>query len=125
MSMALRLPLLFCLVLAVSIARVSADTFVVTNTSDSGPGSLRQAIMDANAHANSSDVDIVAFNIPGAGVHTITVASALPDITQSAKIDGWSQPGFQSTPLIELTAVPGLLADGLRVFSRRRIRMKP
>src|SRR5262249_53152660 len=40
---------------------------VVTNTNDSGTGSLRQAILDANAHAGP---DAVVFSIPGSGVQT-------------------------------------------------------
>jgi hypothetical protein len=103
--------------LCLSAVSALAETFVVTNTSDSGPGSLRQAITDANAHPNASDVDIVAFNILGAGVHTITLLSALPDVTQGVAINGWSQPGFQGTPLIELTAGPGLIAGGLRIVA--------
>ena len=113
--MVLRLLVLLCIFLVVSPGRASADTFAVTNTSDSGPGSLRQAIIDANAHVNSSVVDVVGFNIPGTGVHTITLASSLPDMTEGVTIDGWSQPGFQGRPLIELTAGPGLVADGLRL----------
>ena len=46
-----------------------ASTLVVTNTNDSGPGSLRQAITDANATADPRDT--ITFNIPGAGLHTI------------------------------------------------------
>ena len=49
-----------------------AATFTVTNTSDSGAGSLRQAILDANANPG---LDTIAFDIPGAGVHTITPAT--------------------------------------------------
>ena len=47
---------------------VAAATFTVTNTNDSGAGSLRQAILDANASAGA---DLIDFSIPGAGVHTI------------------------------------------------------
>lgn len=115
-AMSLRVSLLLPILIA-SIARISASTFVVTNTSDSGSGSLRQAITDANTHPNSAGVDNVQFNISGAGVHTITLASALPDITEGVMLDGWSQPGFQTTPLIELTAASGLAADGLRILS--------
>src|SRR4028119_23536 len=43
-------------------------TFTVTNTADAGPGSLRDAITQANALAGA---DIINFNIPGAGVQTI------------------------------------------------------
>src|SRR4030095_8251296 len=75
-------------------------TFTVTNTSDSGSGSLRQAILDANANAGS---DMIDFNIPGAGVHTIMPASALPTITDPVTIDGTTQPGFAGSPIIELS----------------------
>jgi hypothetical protein len=78
----------------------AATTFVVTNTDDSGPGSLRQAILDANANAGS---DLITFNI-GSGLKTITPASKLPDITDPVVIDGTTQPGFSGSPLIEINA---------------------
>ena len=68
----------------------SAATFTVTNTGDSGAGSLRQAILDANGTAGA---DTIEFNIPGAGVHTIVPASALPAITEAVTIDGYTQSG--------------------------------
>lgn len=112
----LRISFLLPLLLVVAVVRASANTFVVTNANDNGPGSLRQAITDANAHPNSAGVDNIQFNLPGGGVHTITVASGLPDITEGLLLDGWSQPGFQKAPLIELTAASGLAADGLRII---------
>jgi parallel beta-helix repeat protein len=69
---------------------LNAATFVVTNTNDSGAGSLRQAILDANAAAGP---DTINFNIPGSGVQTITPVTVLPIITGSVTIDGYSQPG--------------------------------
>jgi len=87
-----------------------ANTFAVVNTNDGGPGSLRQAILDANANAGA---DSISFNIPGGGVRTITPASPLPDITDSVVIDGYTQPGASPNTaatgenavlLIELTA---------------------
>ncbi|MEO7325218.1 MAG: right-handed parallel beta-helix repeat-containing protein [Dokdonella sp.] len=62
----------------------------VTNTSDGGAGSLRQALLDANANP---DFTFVNFDIPGACPHTIAPASALPSITQGLRIDAYSQPG--------------------------------
>ncbi|HQU82429.1 MAG TPA: hypothetical protein PKY59_04865, partial [Pyrinomonadaceae bacterium] len=41
--------------------RISAATFTVTNTADSGAGSLRQAVADANA---TPAADTINFNIP-------------------------------------------------------------
>lgn len=92
-----------------------ANALIVSNTSDSGVGSLRQAILDANASAGHSQI---VFNIPGAGVQTINLNSALPAITESLEIDGATQPGFTGTPLIELNgAGAGNNADGLRIFA--------
>jgi hypothetical protein len=67
-----------------------AATFTVTSTADAGPGTLRQAITDANA---AGGADTIEFNIVGAGVHTIVPASALPQITGPVTIDGYTQPG--------------------------------
>ncbi len=57
-------------------------TFTVTNTNDSGNGSLRQAILNANADSvkNPQAVDKINFNL-GSGAHTITLTSANLDIT--------------------------------------------
>ena len=71
------------------VASLGAATFTVTSTSDSGAGSLRQAILDANANPGS---DTIVFAIPGSGVQTITAASELT-ITDAVLIDGYTQPG--------------------------------
>ena len=65
-------------------------TFTVLNVNDSGPGSLRQAILDANAAAGT---DIILFAIPGPGTFVISPLSALPVITDAVIIDGYSQSG--------------------------------
>ena len=75
---------------------LGAATFTVTTTADSGPGSLRQAILDANANPGA---DVVAFNIPGAGVQTIAPLTALPDVTDTVTIDGYTQPGSSPNTL--------------------------
>jgi hypothetical protein len=74
-----------------------AQTFVVTSTSNSGPGTLRQAIMDANS---SPGLDNITFNISGTGIKTITISSVLPTITGPVVLDGTTQPGYSGTPLI-------------------------
>lgn len=84
---------------ALGVAAIaSAATFSVINESDAGPGSLRQAILDANA---TPGADLIAFNIPGPGVHTISPLSALPALTDDAgvTIDGYSQPGSSHNTL--------------------------
>ncbi|HET7524482.1 MAG TPA: DUF4347 domain-containing protein, partial [Burkholderiaceae bacterium] len=75
-------------------------SFTVTNTNDSGAGSLRQAIIDANALAGA---DTITFNIAGTGVQTINLASALPAITDTVTIDGTTQAGYAvGAPVIVL-----------------------
>jgi uncharacterized repeat protein (TIGR01451 family) len=71
-------------------ARAVPATFTVTTIADSGPGSLRQAISDANA---TSGTDTIDFNIPGTGLHTIAPASPLPAVTDAVTLDGYTQPG--------------------------------
>ena len=57
---------------------------MVANTQDAGTGSLRQAILDANANPGA---DRIEFNIGGGGVKTIALATALPAITDTVTID--------------------------------------
>jgi len=87
----------------------AAVTLTVTNTNDSGPGSLRQALLDSNANAGP---DVINFSI-ASGAQTITVLSLLPTITDAVTIDATTQPGFTGTPLIELTPDPQLIGDGV------------
>lgn len=87
-----------------------ATTFTVVNTGNSGLGSLRQAILDANANAGA---DLISFNIGGGGVQTISPTSALPTITDPVTIDGSTQPGFAGSPIIELNGAGAGLASGL------------
>jgi hypothetical protein len=68
--------------------RTLLATFVVTNTADSGAGSLRQAILDANAGGGT---DLITFAIPGVGPHTIRPTSQLPTISSPVMIDGYTQ----------------------------------
>lgn len=67
----------------------AATTYTVTNTNDSGAGSLRQAISDANSNVGADQID---FAISGAGPHTIVLASGL-SITDQVKVNGLSQIG--------------------------------
>ncbi len=99
---------------AATVPRSTAATLVVTNVNDSGPGSLRQAILDANA---TIGLDTITFQIPGTGVQTFVAASALPVITDPVVIDGTTQPGYAGTPLIELDGANAGInsSDGLNV----------
>ena len=90
---------IFCFTGLFGARSSTAATFTVVNTLDAGPGSLRQAIADANAN---SDPDFIGFDIPtsdigydpGAGVWTIQLLSSLV-VTHSVTIDGYTQPGSQ------------------------------
>ncbi|BAQ66285.1 S-layer family protein [Geminocystis sp. NIES-3709] len=86
-----------------SIQIETSTTFTVINTNDSGDGSLRKAIIDAN---NTAGTDTITFNIGGSGtVKTILLLSALPTITETIIINGTTQSGFSSTPIIELNGL--------------------
>ena len=119
-------PTILLLALLIGPAHAAADTFTVNSTangSDASPGNgvcrtngnngactLRAAIQESNAR---SGVDTIRFAI-GTGVQRISFASTsvLPAITSPVIIDGWTQPGFAGTPLIELRGGSG---DGLRI----------
>lgn len=91
------------------------DAFSVTTTADSGVGSLRQAIANANALAGA---DTISFAALGTGTHTISLSSALPDITDSVVIDGWTALSYSSVDAIPDIIINGNSttgADGLRV----------
>ena len=80
-------------------ARLPAATFTVTTINDNGPGSLRQAILDANA---AGDLDTVRFQIPGTAPFTISPSSPLPVLAAPVFIDGSTQPGYAGSPIVEL-----------------------
>src|SRR5215470_583403 len=75
-------------ILASSRGARTASPILVTSTGDSGAGTLRQAILDANGAAGA---DVIQFAITGSGVKTITLASPLPDITDTVTINGYTQ----------------------------------
>ena len=120
------------LVLSLLMARPAhAAEFTVTNTNNSGTGSLRQAILDANA---ASSDDTIKFSIPSTDpncndttdVCTISPTSLLEPITDKVTIDGYTQAGasVNTSPentnnavlKIELSgAVAPANADGLAV----------
>jgi len=93
----------------------AAEASLVTNTKDSGPGSLRQALI----HAGSNPGSTIRFNIPVTdpgfrnGVFTITPLSPLPAVKGARTIiDGSTQSAFtgdtnKSGPEIELQSSAG------------------
>ena len=106
---ALGIALLMAFAMFQGLAQAQATTFTVNSTNDVDDGtcdathcSLREAINAANAN---SGTDTIAFNISGAGPHTIQPTSALPTITDPVVIDGYTQPGASPTQ-IPLSWVP-------------------
>jgi len=93
---------------------VRAATLTVVNTNASGSGSLRRAILDANA---TNGLDTIVFQIPGTAVHTITLLSVLPPITDPVVIDGTTQAGYTNHPVIELNGASAGKNAGLRLLA--------
>ncbi len=114
--------LLAIIVLGLFWDHVEATTFIVSNTNDSGGGSLRGQIGGANG---TPGTDTIVFGIPGSGPHTIKPLSPLPSITEAVLIDGYSQTGAavatESTSAdirIELDgSLAGSSAVGLDLFT--------
>ncbi|MDQ4005002.1 MAG: hypothetical protein M3135_01715, partial [Actinomycetota bacterium] len=105
-----------------------AATITVTTTANSsgndGSCSLPEAINSANQDSAffecsaGTGADTIAFNIAGAGPHTISVPSPLPDISAPVTIDGTSQPGYAGDPVVVLDgSAPTIGGDGLRIES--------
>jgi Right handed beta helix region len=92
---------------ALYAAPAHADILTVDNTGDSGAGSLRDAIDEANSDV---DQDIIKFDIP-AGPYVITPATNLPRIEEPVKINGYSQAGTAGadadTPAVLLIEIDG------------------
>src|SRR3954470_4411794 len=83
LSPALRPGFAFLLAVVLAGGAARAATFTVSNLNDSGPGSLRQAVLDANASAGADDV------VFGPGVTgTITLTSGEILITDSLFVHG-------------------------------------
>jgi titin len=77
------------------------SVFTVTNVNDSGSGSLRQAILDANAEPDGNTIQFAI----DSGAQIIALSSALPAVTKPVILDGTTQPGYAGTPLIELDGI--------------------
>ena len=100
-----------------------ADTFYVTQSGSDGSGSLRQAILDANAACTGSTPCTIAFRLtaprPAGPWDTITITSPLPVITASKlRIDGGTQTSFIGDtnvdgPEVEISGGGKVDGDGL------------
>src|ERR1051326_1246231 len=88
------------LILGVLCPSACATTFIVTSGNSSGPGTLSEAIMLANANPGA---DTISFAV-GSGPVIISLASPLPVITGATTIDASTQPGYATTPVITIDA---------------------
>ncbi|WP_169305028.1 gliding motility-associated C-terminal domain-containing protein [Pedobacter cryotolerans] len=72
---------------------LKAETFIVTSNADSGTGSLRAAILAANANGITA-TDFITFNLAGTTRTdvSISLATELPILTSNIVIDGTTQP---------------------------------
>ena len=89
---------------------------VVLNTTDSGPGSLRNAILLANLNVGVRDV--ITFSLPSEGSRTIVPGSPLPGLDDSVVID--ATPNGVCTggsPAVEIDGVNAGLSHGFVVNS--------
>jgi len=95
-------------------------TFFVTTANDSGSGSLRAAIEEANATCTDQQRPcLIAFRIPAAGEapHTIAPQSPLPVITAAnIQVDGGTQRRFFGNT-VELRGNALAAGDGLEAAS--------
>lgn len=85
------------------IGAVEAQAIIVSNTNDSGAGSLRQAIVDANANGTGTDDVLFSVSLPA----TINLQSRLPQPTGHMNFDG---PNAQQ---LTISRAPGAPAFGL------------
>jgi hypothetical protein len=67
-----------------------------------GTCTLREALQEANGHPGP---DAIHFAIGGGGSHEIAVGKKLPTLAEVADVDGETQPGFDTVPLV-LSASP-------------------
>jgi hypothetical protein len=90
---------------------VPPNPFVVTNTNNSGSGSLVNAVSAANS---DPAFNVISFNIPGPCPHRITLSSGL-SIRDAVKINGYSQPGSaqNSSETAAWNGVPCIILDGV------------
>ena len=89
----------------VFLSRHSQSEIIVSNLDDNGNGSLRNAIMLANAQAGA---DTIRFCLPGTGPFVFSPNSALPALTDDGTvIDGPSQGGYTlGTIVLDGSSVP-------------------
>ena len=96
-------------------APIVVNTTADPATAIPGTTSLREAIDLVNS---TPGVNLITFDLPGGGAQTLAPTSALRWIAGTVIIDGTSEPGFASAPVVTLSGssagagVYGLVLDG-------------
>jgi hypothetical protein len=85
-----------------------ASTYTVTSTGSVGPGTLRRAIRAAN---NDDADNTIAFNISGAGPHTILPSTPLPKLYGPVTVDATTEPDY-------VPGTPAVVIDGSNIDFR-------
>lgn len=94
---------------SIIMQHASATDFTVTNTNNSGAGSLADAIDQANLN---SGADRITFSLP-AGVSTINLTSPLPAIYDRLEINGYLQAGTTPGPIASRTILININGAGI------------
>lgn len=114
------------------LIRIMGDATRVTTLGDSGPGSLRQAIEDANSNTSPDLVYIVYEPAEGVGkaASVIMLESALPSITRPVVVSGGeslvldgSQAGENASGLILVGGDSGVHGLTIQNFSRHGVNL--
>jgi hypothetical protein len=100
--------------------RIVPSTFTVLNLADSGAGSLRQAVLDANLHPGA---DLIRFG-PGARDGSITLTGGELGITDDLRIDGQGAgrlavSGNDVSRVFQISSGVNVAIDGLTVTRGR------
>ncbi len=93
----------------------------MTTTADAGPGSLRQAIINANTTPNGTGgPDVISFGIRNVSIPRIALSTPLPAIVQPVSIDGTTQAGYNPAvgdPVVHVTGNGSSNFQGLIIES--------
>ncbi|MCL4708501.1 T9SS type A sorting domain-containing protein [bacterium] len=87
LAQAMARAILMAILALISALPLAAATYTVTNTNDSGAGSLRQAILDANANPGADIIDATGVS----GTITVNPANYFLVITDDVTINGPGQ----------------------------------
>lgn len=101
---------------APAFAGVFGRLYQVTNTNDSGAGSLRQAILDSNGDTSDSTI---TFAIPGSGEIVIQPLSPLPLVTsEGTVINASSQLNPDGSPRVIIDGASAGATSGLQLLGQ-------